>query len=98
MLTIFATQVLLALVFSFSDRSLGNPWFTCMGLEALCAMPATRGLFAPPTGMREFPAGAGGNLHAPVMATATKFVATLIVAVMLARKRFVEGIILSGIT
>lgn len=55
-----------------------------------------RSLFTPPLGLREFQAGADGNLYGPMMATATVIVIPLIVAFMLAQRRFIEGITLSG--
>ncbi|SDI28242.1 carbohydrate ABC transporter permease [Alloyangia pacifica] len=55
-----------------------------------------RNLFTPPLGLREFQAGADGNLYGPMMATATVIVIPLIVAFMLAQRRFIEGITLSG--
>lgn len=55
-----------------------------------------RSLFTPPLGLREFQAGADGNLYGPMMATATVIVVPLIAAFMLAQRRFIEGITLSG--
>ncbi|WP_353844926.1 carbohydrate ABC transporter permease [Rhizobium sp. CSW-27] len=56
-----------------------------------------RSLFTPPLGLDEFRGGGGdGSLYGPMMATATVIVAPLIVAFLLAQRRFVEGITLSG--
>ena len=55
-----------------------------------------RSLFTPPLGLREFRAGVDGNDFGPMMATATVIVAPLIVAFLLAQRRFIEGITLSG--
>ena len=43
-----------------------------------------------------FKGDADGDLHGPMMATATIIVLPLIVAFLLAQKRFIEGITLSG--
>lgn len=55
-----------------------------------------RDLFTPPLGLREFKGGADGSFFGPMMATATVIVTPLIVAFMLAQRRFIEGITLSG--
>jgi multiple sugar transport system permease protein len=56
-----------------------------------------RSLFTPPLGLREFKGDADGDNFGPMMATATIIVAPLIVAFMLiAQRRFIEGITLSG--
>ncbi|WP_128255162.1 carbohydrate ABC transporter permease [Falsirhodobacter deserti] len=55
-----------------------------------------RDLFTPPLGLREFQAGADGSLYGPMMATATIIVIPLIAAFLLAQRRFIEGIALSG--
>ncbi|MEJ8560566.1 carbohydrate ABC transporter permease [Yoonia sp. GPGPB17] len=56
-----------------------------------------RDLFTPPLGLREFRAyGVDGNDFGPMMATATVIVTPLIVAFLLAQRRFIEGITLSG--
>lgn len=55
-----------------------------------------RDLFTPPLGLREFKGGADGSLFGPMMATATVIVAPLVVAFLLAQRRFIEGITLSG--
>jgi multiple sugar transport system permease protein len=55
-----------------------------------------RDLYTPPLGMREFKGDADGSIWGPMMATATIIVAPLIVAFLLAQKRFIEGITLSG--
>jgi len=56
----------------------------------------SRDLFTPPLGLREFKGDADGSFFGPMMATATVIVIPLIVAFMLAQKRFIEGITLSG--
>ena len=55
-----------------------------------------RDLFTPPLGLREFRGGADGSAWGPMMATATIIVTPLIVAFLLAQKKFIEGITLSG--
>jgi multiple sugar transport system permease protein len=55
-----------------------------------------RDLYTPPLGMREFRGGSDGSDWGPMMATATIIVAPLIVAFLLAQKRFIEGITLTG--
>ena len=55
-----------------------------------------RDLFTPPLGLREFRGGADGDNFGPMMATATIIVTPLIVGFLLAQKRFIEGITLSG--
>ena len=55
-----------------------------------------RDLFTPPLGLREFKGDADGSLFGPMMATATVIVTPLIVAFLLAQRRFIEGITLSG--
>jgi multiple sugar transport system permease protein len=55
-----------------------------------------RDLFTPPLGLREFKGGGDGSFFGPMMATATVIVTPLIVAFMLAQRRFIDGITLSG--
>lgn len=55
-----------------------------------------RDLFTPPLGLREFRAGVDGNDFGPMMATATVIVTPLILAFLIAQRRFIEGITLSG--
>lgn len=55
-----------------------------------------RDLFTPPLGLREFRGGADGSDWGPMMAIATIIVMPLIVAFLLAQKKFTEGITLSG--
>lgn len=55
-----------------------------------------RDLFTPPLGLREFKGDADGDNFGPMMATATIIVLPLIVAFMVAQRRFIEGITLSG--
>ena len=55
-----------------------------------------RDLFTPPLGLREFKSDADGSFFGPMMATATIIVTPLIVAFLLAQRRFIEGITLSG--
>ena len=55
-----------------------------------------RDLFTPPLGLREFKSDADGSIYGPMMAVATVIVTPLIVAFLLAQKRFIEGITLSG--
>ena len=56
----------------------------------------SRELFTPPLGLREFRAGIDGNEYGPMMATATIIVTPLFVAFLLAQRRFIEGITLTG--
>jgi multiple sugar transport system permease protein len=55
-----------------------------------------RDLFTPPLGLREFKGDADGDNFGPMMATATVIVTPLIVAFLVAQRRFIEGITLSG--
>ena len=55
-----------------------------------------KNLFTPPLGLREFKAGLDGNDFGPMMATATVIVTPLIVMFLLAQRRFIEGITLTG--
>ncbi|SMR71810.1 carbohydrate ABC transporter membrane protein 2, CUT1 family [Aliiroseovarius halocynthiae] len=55
-----------------------------------------RDLFTPPLGLREFKGDGDGSYFGPMMATATVIVTPLIVAFLLAQKRFIEGITLNG--
>ncbi|MEM7742351.1 MAG: carbohydrate ABC transporter permease [Pseudomonadota bacterium] len=55
-----------------------------------------RDLFTPPLGLREFKGDADGSFFGPMMATATVIVVPLIVAFLLAQRRFIEGITLTG--
>ena len=55
-----------------------------------------RDLFTPPLGLREFKGDADGDNFGPMMATACIIVAPLIVAFLLAQRRFIEGITLTG--
>jgi multiple sugar transport system permease protein len=53
-------------------------------------------LFTPPLGLREFRGGADGSDWGPMMATATIIVIPLIVAFLMAQKKFIGGITLTG--
>lgn len=55
-----------------------------------------RSLFTPPLGLREFKGDADGSMHGPMMATAAVIVTPLIVAFLIAQRRFIEGITLTG--
>lgn len=55
-----------------------------------------RDLFTPPLGLREFKGDADGDNFGPMMATACVIVTPLIVCFLLAQRRFIEGITLSG--
>jgi multiple sugar transport system permease protein len=55
-----------------------------------------RDLFTPPLGLREFKGDADGSAYGPMMATAMIIVTPLIVGFLLAQRRFIEGITLSG--
>jgi multiple sugar transport system permease protein len=55
-----------------------------------------RSLFTPPLGVREFRSDLDGSFFGPMMATAAVIVAPLIAAFLLAQRRFIEGITLSG--
>ena len=56
----------------------------------------SRDLFTPPLGLREFKGDADGSFFGPMMATATIIVTPLIIAFLVAQRRFIEGITLSG--
>ena len=56
----------------------------------------TRELFTPPLGIREFAWGIDGSDYGPMMATACVIVVPLIVAFLLAQRRFIQGITLTG--
>ncbi len=56
----------------------------------------TRDLFTPPLGLREFKGDIDGNNYGPMMASALVIVTPLIVAFLIAQRRFIEGITLSG--
>ena len=55
-----------------------------------------RELFTPPLGIREFASGIDGSDYGPMMATACVIVVLLIVAFLLAQRRFIQGITLTG--
>jgi len=55
-----------------------------------------RDLMTPPLGLRMFKSDMDGNEYGPMMAAATVVVAPLVVAFLLAQRRFIEGITLSG--
>ncbi|QPC44071.1 carbohydrate ABC transporter permease [Kaustia mangrovi] len=55
-----------------------------------------RDLFTPPLGLREFKGDLDGNFYGPMMATATVIVTPLVVAFLLAQRRFVDGIAMAG--
>jgi len=55
-----------------------------------------RDLFTPPLGLREFKGDADGSFWGPMMATATIIVTPLIIGFLLAQRRFIEGITLTG--
>lgn len=55
-----------------------------------------RDLFTPPLGIREFWSDLDGSFYGPMMATACVIVTPLIVAFLVAQRRFIEGIMLSG--
>ena len=57
---------------------------------------SNQNLFTPPLGIREFRNGIDGNQFGPLMATATIIVIPMVVAFLLAQRRFIEGITLSG--
>ena len=57
---------------------------------------SNRDLFTPPLGLREFKGDADGDNFGPMMATACIIVTPLIVCFLLAQRRFIEGITLSG--
>ena len=59
-------------------------------------LTGNRDLFTPPLGLREFKGGADGSMFGPMMASATVIVTPLIVAFLIAQRRFIEGITLSG--
>lgn len=55
-----------------------------------------RDLFTPPLGLREFKGDADGSAYGPLMATALIIVSPLIIGFLLAQRKFIEGITLSG--
>ena len=55
-----------------------------------------RELMTPPLGLRMFKSDMDGNEYGPMMAAATVIVAPLVVAFLLAQRRFIEGITLTG--
>jgi len=55
-----------------------------------------RDLMTPPLGLRMFKSDMDGNEYGPLMAAATVIVAPLVVAFLLAQRRFIEGITLTG--
>jgi multiple sugar transport system permease protein len=55
-----------------------------------------RDLMTPPLGLRMFKSDLDGNEYGPLMAAATVIVSPLVVAFLLAQRRFIEGITLSG--
>lgn len=55
-----------------------------------------RDLMTPPLGLRMFRSDMDGNEYGPMMAAAVVMVAPLVVAFLLAQRRFIEGITLSG--
>ena len=55
-----------------------------------------RDLMTPPLGLRMFRSDMDGNEYGPMMAAATVIVAPLVVAFLLAQRRFIEGITLTG--
>ncbi|MFT5504683.1 MAG: multiple sugar transport system permease protein [Gammaproteobacteria bacterium] len=55
-----------------------------------------RDLMTPPLGLRMFKSDLDGNEYGPMMAAATVIVSPLVVAFLLAQRRFIEGITLSG--
>ncbi|WP_375596616.1 carbohydrate ABC transporter permease [Algihabitans albus] len=57
----------------------------------------SRELFTPPLGLREFKGDADGDNFGPMMATACIIVTPLVVAFLLAQRRFIEGITLTGL-
>ena len=55
-----------------------------------------RDLMTPPLGLRMFKSDMDGNEYGPMMAAATVVVAPLVVAFLLAQRRFIDGITLTG--
>ena len=55
-----------------------------------------RDLMTPPLGLRMFKSDMDGNEYGPMMAAATIIVAPLVVAFLLAQRKFIEGITLTG--
>ena len=55
-----------------------------------------RDLMTPPLGLRMFRSDLDGNEYGPMMAAATVIVTPLVVAFLLAQRRFIEGITLTG--
>ncbi|MEE2699281.1 MAG: carbohydrate ABC transporter permease [Pseudomonadota bacterium] len=60
------------------------------------AITSDRNYFTPPLGLRMFKGDSDGDVYGPMMATATIIVTPLIVAFLLAQRKFIEGITLSG--
>ena len=59
-------------------------------------LTGSRDLYTPPLGLREFQGGLDGADTGPLMASATVIVIPLLVAFLLAQRKFIEGITLSG--
>jgi multiple sugar transport system permease protein len=55
-----------------------------------------RDLMTPPLGLRMFKSDLDGNEYGPMMAATTVIVAPLVIAFLLAQRRFIEGITLTG--
>ena len=55
-----------------------------------------RDLMTPPLGLRMFKSDLDGNEYGPMMAATTVIVAPLVIAFLLAQRRFIEGITLAG--
>lgn len=55
-----------------------------------------RDLMTPPLGLRMFKSDLDGNEYGPMMAATTVIVAPLVVAFLLAQRRFIEGITMTG--
>lgn len=56
-----------------------------------------RSLFTPPLGLREFKGDLDGDFYGPMMATAMVIVTPLVAAFLLAQRRFIDGITLTGL-
>ncbi|APZ54815.1 carbohydrate ABC transporter permease [Salipiger abyssi] len=55
-----------------------------------------RSLFTPPLGLREFKGDLDGTFYGPMMATALVIVTPLVAAFLVAQRRFIDGITLTG--
>ena len=79
---------------AFAIFSVVAHWNDCFWPRIV--ITGNRELFTPPLGLREFKGDGDGDNFGPMMATATIIVTPLIVGFLLAQRRFIEGITLTG--